>query len=259
MGIEVSIVLPKFNSRQLAVDNIRLLHAHLSGWCRSFEIIVVDDGSRPEDRLQARDVPASVRLIQLEKNSGKGAAVRRGMLEAAGEFRFFTDIDLPYDLSAIDYAYSLMKHKGFPFVAGDRTLRSSEYSVEAPLARRLASKVFAKMVTLLIIGGIYDSQCGFKAFTAPLAKALFPLLTIGRFSFDVEIYYLILKYNIVIRRIPVCLRNHEVTTVSLLRYALPMACQIMSIPFKWYAGRYHSDAMWALGDGPYWKNKRPLA
>jgi dolichyl-phosphate beta-glucosyltransferase len=122
-----------------------------------------------------------------------------------------------------------------------------------PLHRKIASKIFSKLVTLLVIGGIYDSQCGFKGFSAPLAKALFPLLTIKRFSFDVEIFYLILKYNIVICRIPVRLKDPERSTINLFKHALPMACRIMSIPFKWYGGRYQSEDMRRLWDKPYWE------
>lgn len=250
--MDLSIVLPTFNSKIMAEQNVRQLHNYVSRWSRFFEIIVVDDGSRAEERLEPKDLPSGVRLIQLDKNSGKGAAVRRGMLEATGDVRVFTDIDLPYDLAAIPYAQALIKDKGFPFISGERSHPNSQCSVLAPPFRKITSKLFSKCVTLLIIGGIYDSQCGFKAFSAPLAKALFPLLTIDGFSFDVEIFYLILKYRIVIKRIPVCLMAQEVSTIRLFKHAIPMACQIMSIPFKWYQGKYRSQAMLEFLDQPYW-------
>lgn len=90
-----------------------------------------------------------------------------------------------------------------------------------------------------------------------LAEALFPLLTVNRFSFDVEIYYLLLKYNITIRRIPVCLENQETSSVSLFKHALPMAVRIAGIPMEWHAGRYRSQAMAAFSDRPYWDDHLP--
>ncbi|MBF0619273.1 MAG: glycosyltransferase [Candidatus Omnitrophica bacterium] len=251
--MDLSIVLPAYNCKNMAERHLRILHDHLAEVFAAFEILVVDDGSRAEERLDPAALPATVRVIQLEKNCGKGAAVCRGMLEAKGAVRIFTDIDLPYELAAIPYAYALIKDKGFHFVAGDRFLPSSKYSNTLPFTRQIASRIFSKFVTLFIIGGIYDSQCGFKAFAAPLAEALFPLLTIKRFSFDVEIYYLLLKYNIVIRRIPVCLHDQERSTVNLLKHSIPMACRIMTIPFKWYSGKYSSGAMRKFLDGPYWE------
>ena len=251
--MDISIVLPAYNCVDMARQNVLRLYNYLTGWCSSFEIIVVDDGSRPEERIQSEGLPSIARVVHLDKNEGKGAAVRRGMLEARGDVRIFTDIDLPYHIGAIKYAHSLIRGEGFHFVAGDRTLPNSRYSNDLPLHRKVASRIFSKFITLFVIGGIYDSQCGFKAFSATLAKALFPLLTIDRFSFDVEIYYLVLKYNIVIRRIPVSLQSQESSTVRLSKHAFPMACRIATVPFKWYRGRYRSQAMLEFLERPYWE------
>jgi dolichyl-phosphate beta-glucosyltransferase len=253
MNLDLSLILPHFNSKALAERKIIVLDEKLKNLGLSYEIIIVDDGSIPEEQINVQHLPATAKLILLPKNIGKGAAISRGMLAAQGKVRIFTDIDLPYDLSAVHYAYTLIQEKDFHFVAGDRSLPNSKYDIPGPMHRRIASKIFSKMITLLIIGGIYDSQCGFKAFSAELTEALFPLLTIQRFSFDVEIYYLLLKYNVTIRRIPVCLRNQEGSTVNLFKHALPMALRTLSIPFKWYAGKYQSKAMSAFLDNPYWE------
>ncbi|NTV28940.1 MAG: hypothetical protein HGA80_02545 [Candidatus Omnitrophica bacterium] len=174
---------------------------------------------------------------------GKGYAVRQGMLKAEGDCCIFTDIDLPYDLTAIPYAFHLIHDIGFDCVAGDRTLHYSSDVASRPLVRKLASKVFSRGIALLVIGGIFDSQCGFKAFSRRLARAIFPLLTINRFSFDVELYYLLLKYNIVIRRIPVHLKHHDVSTVSVVGHFWEMTCEVLAIPFKWHSGKYRSDVL----------------
>lgn len=245
--------MPKFNHKSLSENNVVKLYQYLNEWSDAFEIIVVDDGSLLEERLNLETLPPKTRVIQLAQNTGKGAAIKQGMLEALGEICVFTDIDLPYDLSAIQFAYHLIKDKGLHFVAGDRSLAQSHFVAHAPLYRRIASRIFSKLITLFIIGGIFDSQCGFKAFSAPLAKALFPLLTIKRFSFDVEIYYLMLKYNILIRRIPVRLMNSEMSTINIVKHSFPMAMEVMRIPFNWYTGKYASSQMLTFLDPPYWE------
>lgn len=251
--MDISIVLPKLNSKSLAQESLKRLNEYMAGLSLQYEIILVDDGSTEAERLKTTEVPQTVKVIQLERNAGKGAAVIKGMQEAKGDVCIFTDIDLPYDLKAIAYSYGLIKKNAWHCVMGERLHLNSTSQDNAPLARRLASRIFSKLATLFITGGIYDSQCGFKAFSHPLAKALFPLLTIERFSFDVEIYYIILKYRIAFTSIPVKMLKQETSTVSLFRHALPMVLQIMRIPCQWHQGKYASDTMRVLMQPAYWR------
>ncbi|NLE65371.1 MAG: glycosyltransferase [Elusimicrobia bacterium] len=240
--MDVSVILPHYNNKELAEKSVRVLSGYLGGCGLSHEIVVVDDGSDPDQRPDMDRTGENIRLVQIEKNRGKGFAVRQGMLAAKGDCCIYTDIDLPYDLTAIPYAVALVRD-GTDFVGGDRALFHSVDGVHRPLMRRFASRVFSKLVALLVIGGIIDSQCGFKAFSRRLVQALFPLLTIDRFSFDVEIYYLLLRYNISMKRIPVRLHHHDVSTVSVFRHFMDMTMGVFSIPLKWHSGRYASERM----------------
>ena len=213
---------------------------------------LVDDGSNKNERIEQADLPESVKLLQLDTNRGKGAAVKLGMIEAKGDCRIFTDTDLPYDLSAIEYSYHLIIENKFDFIAGDRTLLNSRYQVELPWIRKAASKFFSKVITLFVIGGIFDSQCGFKAFSGSLAKILFPLLKVNGFAFDVEIYYLLLKYNILIKRIPVRLCNQEGSTINIFKHGFEMIRDILQIPPRWYRKKYFSEQMKTFKAYIYW-------
>lgn len=219
----LSIITPTFNNRKLTLENCFKLDKHLSGLGLPYEMILVDDGSQKEERVRQVELPSACKLIQLDKNMGKGFAVRKGMLAASGACCIYTDIDLPYDLSAIKHSYNLVVKQGFDFVTGDRTLHHSRFEIKQTLLRRITSCIFSKFVTLFVISGIIDSQCGFKVFSGHLANNLFPLLTINRFSFDVEIFYLLLKYNISIKRIPVKLCNTDASTINVLKHAFEMA------------------------------------
>ncbi len=248
----LSIIIPTYNNRVGTLSGILTLDKYLSRKNFSYEIIIVDDGSNKNERLKQGELPEFAKLLQIDINKGKGAAVKLGIIEAKGDCRIFTDIDMPYDLSAIEYSYNLIIKNNFDFVAGDRTLFHSSYKVKLPWIRKVLSKFFSKIITLFVIGGIFDSQCGFKAFSGSLAKILFPLLKVNSFAFDVEIYYLLLKYNILIKRIPVRLCNQEGSTINIFKHGFEMIWDILQIPPRWYRKKYFSEQMKTFKVYRYW-------
>lgn len=247
----LSVVVPCYDNRALALASMATLDAFLARRAPDAEVVLVDDGSRPAERVRQDELPARVTLVQLPENRGKGHAVRAGMARARGDCRLFTDVDLPYELEAIPHARELVAG-GFHAVFGDRTLRASEAEVPLPLVRRAASRAFTKLVSVLVVSGVPDTQCGFKAFSGALADALFPLLTIDRFAFDVELYYVLLKHDVLIRRIPVRLRNAGPSSVLPATDGAEMARALLRLPWNHRRGRYRSAALEALGPGPYW-------
>lgn len=249
----LSVVIPKYNHKQLAIKSMAVLDEYLRNQNINYEIILIDDGSNENEILKKEELPEAVRLIQFKENKGKGHAVKEGVLKAKGKCIIYTDLDLPYDLKAITYSYNLITKEHYDFVAGDRTIFFSETKDKVPIIRSIAHRIYSKIMTLFIIGGIYDSQCGFKAFSRDLSRLLFPLLTISRFGFDVELYYILIKYNIVIKRIPVYLVNNTVTTMNMFTHSLQMSFEIMSIPLKWYLKRYNSMALKMFKFDKYWE------
>ena len=220
----------------------------------AFEVVVVEDGGRDEERLAPGDLPAGVVLVSFAHNRGKGAAVREGMLRARGRVRVYTDIDLPYDLGAIPYAHRLITERGLHAVFGDRSLRASVLVAPRRPLRRATSRFFKKLVSLFVVSGIGDSQCGFKAFSGALAEDLFPLLTIDRFAFDVEIYYVLLKHDVSIQRIPVRLLDASLSSVSPVLDGLQMAATLWRIPLNHRLGRYRSAGLASLEDHRHWES-----
>jgi glycosyltransferase involved in cell wall biosynthesis len=249
----LSVVIPVHNSRLLAQRNVALLHEFLPSAVDAYELIVVDDGSHESEAIRPGDLPPGTMLVRHERNRGKGAAVKSGMSVANGDCCLFTDVDLPYDLQALPYAYRLIVQHGIHAVVGDRTLPDSEYMADVHLVRRVLSLIFSRIVTLLVIGGIFDSQCGLKAFSRPLATTLFPLLRTEGFAFDVEIFYLLLKNNIMIRRIPVRLRNHGKSSVSVVGHGPGMMFSVFKILLDFRRGAYRSEALRCLENTRYWQ------
>jgi dolichyl-phosphate beta-glucosyltransferase len=116
----------------------------------------------------------------------------------------------------------------------------------------VASRVFSRLVTVLLVGGVFDSQCGFKAFSGQLASLVFPLLTVEDFAFDVELYYVLLKFNVTIKRIPVRLSGSHASSVSLWRHAPRMVWSVLGLPVKWRTARYHCPELVGFDEDVYW-------
>jgi dolichyl-phosphate beta-glucosyltransferase len=243
MSTRLSLITPVFDARELASKNCLVLYEYLMKIGGEFEIIVVDDGSCAGERLRPEDLPARTQLISIPSNRGKGYAVKEGMLAASGACRIFIDIDLPYDLGFIPAALALIESGYFHFVAGDRTHKDSRCELRISWQRKLATLVLSEIVQLTVAGGILDTQCGFKVFSETLADRLFPLLRIDRFAFDVEIFYLLSKYNITIKRLPVCLCRQGRSSVHPLGDGWRSAWDIMRLPINWHLGRYRTGAL----------------
>ncbi|MGE5346688.1 MAG: glycosyltransferase [Acidithiobacillales bacterium] len=250
---EVSLVLPVYNGAAFAARSVRTAAELLASRFPSWEVVVVDDGSLDGTAAAVGSVTCEgVRLVRLATNTGKFGALKSGMREARGRCRAFTDADLPFDLSAIPYMARLVNERGFHLVIGDRTLRESAYHDQVAPPRRLASRSFAFFVRLLVTGGLFDTQCGLKAFRADVAEALFPLLLDDGFAGDVELLYVALKYNLEIKRIPVRLVRSEPTTVRLLGHPGRMLASIARLKGNWEAGRYLSADLATIARQAYW-------
>ncbi len=186
-----SIVIPAFNEARRLPPYLEEIIAFFDGRGAPYEVIVVDDGSRDGTAERVRETagPAPVRVIPLAGNEGKGAAVRHGMLAAVGAYRMFADADgaTPIDeLKRLEAALTA----GADVAIGSRALTGPGVSVVARPHRIVAGRVFNGLVARIGLPDVGDSQCGFKAFTARAAEAIFSKLRTRGFGFDVELLML---------------------------------------------------------------------
>lgn len=252
--MDLSLVVPVFNSASFAADSATLVHSYLSGLSKlRFELIFVDDGSSDNtaDIIESLHL-SNTRIIRLPQNLGKFGAICAGMKTATGACRVFTDGDIPYELEAIRYISDIILERGFHIVIGDRTLPGSEYAERLSFVRSVVTQVFTLFVRILVAGGLFDTQCGIKGFRGDVADALFPLLRDKEFSGDVELLYIALKHNLEIKRVPVRLRRQAPSSVRVMRHGLRMLRRISKLRRSWYLGRYKSDAMSRIADQSYW-------
>lgn len=229
----ISIIIPAYNEEERIGVSIEKINKYLNSENINAEIIVVDDGSN-DNTVNIASKFSNVKVIKQDKNKGKGAAVRRGMLAAKGDFRIFTDADLStpiYELKKLlDYF-----NKGYDVCIGSRAVDYSLIKEHQPWYREMMGKTFNKIVQLLVVKGIKDTQCGFKGFNKSAAEKIFSKAKIDGFAFDVELVFLAGKFNLKIAEIPVEWYNDERSKVNPITDSTKMFIEILKIR------KLHSD------------------
>ncbi len=210
--IELSIVIPAFNEE----DRLGPTIERIRQWCAdnldSFEILVVDDGSADRTVEVARAAGDEIKVVELGANRGKGAAVRAGMLAASGERVLFSDADLATPIEEV-LKLNAKLDAGYDIAIASRGLADADIQVRQHPMREAMGRTFNLLVRMVVLGGIKDTQCGFKLFSKQAAKDLFGRATIDGFAFDVEVLWLA-KKNYKIAEVPVVWRHIEESKVS---------------------------------------------
>ena len=236
--VYVSVVLPAYDDAPRLFAHVPRLQEHLDALDQPYEILICDDGSRDGGRTREVAELLGCCYVHHPRNLGKGAALRAGMRLARGRYRLFTDADIPYELDALDRALHYLDFKEFDMVAGDRHLEGSQYFHRVPLWRRIGSGLCSFFVGRFVVTGWYDTQCGLKGFRAEVADDLFGASRIDRFAIDVELFYIALKRNYDIKRLPVRLRCQEGSSVRLVRDGIDMLRDVLRIRWNQLLGRY---------------------
>lgn len=227
----VSIIIPAYNEAERIIPSIsRLLH-----FCRSylthFEILCVDDGSTDQtgDLIDDMERRAVIRTIHLGENRGKGRAVRVGLRHATGQFRFFTDADLPYSLSAFNQAIEAFSLKNCDMVTGFRNRLAPGQRCNVGWSREIAGRLFGRISNALMGIDIKDPQCGFKGFTAHAVETIFPHLKTEGYAFDVEVFLTARQKKLTICEIPVKLVRYKGSNIQLTRDPIFMLIDLFRI------------------------------
>lgn len=156
------------------------------------EFVLVDDGSGDgTPTIAARELAAhgldDSQVVRLERNMGKGAAVRAGMLAARGEIRVFVDADLCVDTADIERCFEEIEEGRADVVYGTRAHPASSLERSQPAHRVLSGRTFNLLLRTLGLTDERDTQCGLKGFRASAAEDIFGRLVTERFAFDVEV------------------------------------------------------------------------
>jgi len=235
--IQLSVVIPAYNEARRIVPYLEAITAYLGRRGLSYELLVVDDGSR--DDTAALVERADARLIRLPRNTGKGAAVRAGMQAARGALRLFADADGATPIQELERLEAAI-NDGADLAIGSRTLasRDNRYQVKARLHRTLLGNLFNRIVRALGIQHIHDTQCGFKLFRRAVAQDLFSVACINGYGFDLEMLYIARRRGYRIAEVPINWTDQPGSKVRVLRDGLAMLREMLAVRRNDAAGLY---------------------
>lgn len=182
---DLSIVVPAFQEAKRIEDSLEQLATYLKRHhYQNYEVlVVVADSPDGTAKLAASKSKLfkNFRVVAAGPKQGKGRDVRTGMLEATGAYRIFMDADLATPLHHLEEVRRLIG-EGKPVIIAVRDLGSSHTGL-----RKLISSLGNLAVRVLLLPGVRDTQCGFKAFSAEATDELFRRQTILGWGFDMEI------------------------------------------------------------------------
>ncbi|HPW17168.1 MAG TPA: glycosyltransferase family 2 protein [Candidatus Aminicenantes bacterium] len=217
--LRLSVVVPSYNKEARIAAALEAVAAFLAAKPFASEIVAVDDGSSDRTAAAARSTrtgPVGLKVLRLETNRGKGAAVREGVLAAAGETVLFMDDDLATSIEELDKVLAAIE-AGADVVIGSRALPDSTIKVRQRRPRELMGKAFNVLVRLFVLRGYRDTQCGFKGFRREAARAVFTRLRTAGFGFDVEVLVLCRELGYLVVEIPITWRDARPSRLRLVK------------------------------------------
>jgi len=225
----LSIVIPAHNEEHRLPATLEAIGAFFKEQSYAAEVVVVENGSHDRTLAFCQDYARSVSWLRVfhEDQRGKGLAVKRGMFEAVGDYRFICDADLSMPIGEVNrFLPPRLPHSDVAI--GSREAHGAKRYNE-PLYRHLIGRVFNTMVRLTALPGLQDTQCGFKCFSAEVAKKVFPLQTFSGMSFDVEVLYIARKMGYQIVEVGIPWYFSAESRVRLVDDSMRMAFDLMQI------------------------------
>lgn len=234
--IYLSVIIPAYNEEQRIGETLHVVKEYLKDQPYKSEIIVVDDGSNDitTEVVKVVDVyqqefsdQSPSHIMENLKNVGKGFSIARGFILARGKFVLFSDADLSTPIQEVEKLFDEIKN-GYDVAVGSRRVAESVVE-EKPFLRKVLSNGFAWCVGLLGVRGIKDTQCGFKLYTAEVARDVAMLQKIYGFGFDVEHLYIAQQLGYRICEVGVEWTHVEGSKINPLSDAAAMLLEILRI------------------------------
>lgn len=234
----LSIIIPALNEEHRLPGNLQRVLDFLKGQTYSSEVIVVDSGS--QDRTSAvveTFMPEHPNLrLYREELRGKGRAVRRGMMETKGEYRFICDADLSMPIENVN-SFLPPRLGDFDIAIASREVPGAVRYNE-PAYRHWIGRGFNLLVRLFAIPQFHDTQCGFKCFRGEVAEDLFSVQQLQGWGFDVELLFVAVKRGYRIIEVPIPWYFNPDSRVRLVQDSIGMFTELIQIRRNWQKGRY---------------------
>jgi dolichyl-phosphate beta-glucosyltransferase len=238
--VELSVVIPAYNEEKRLPSTLESVHTYLSERGGTFEIIIVDDGSKDGTTAVVEEFAKhhdDIRLISYSANQGKGHAVRTGILKAHGEKILFNDADGSSPIEELEKLEAALA-AGALIAIGSRAKPDPTRKVDALAHRKFIGNSFNTIVKTLVLDGIYDTQCGFKLFTKECAQDIFSVAVENGFAFDVEILFIAKSRGYKTTEIAINWSNVEGSKVNVVLDSMKMLAEVLRISLRSRSGLY---------------------
>jgi len=247
----LSVVLPAYNEvANVRSDRLQRLDESLSALGYESEVLLVDDGSEDATADLLEEFAGSHPRFSVIRNphKGKAQAVSTGVFRAGGDFVLFMDMDMATALDHIGPFVDALQSGEADLVIASRELPGSARR-HSPRTRRVLGKAFSLIVSALLLPGIRDTQCGFKAFRREVARDLFshsvvfssrPETVKGArvTAFDVELLVVARRHGYRVKQMPVVWTHTRTGGVRVLPESFKMLREVLTIWLYDRRGRY---------------------
>ncbi len=234
-----SLIIPIYNEERIIKRTLETLREFLKKQKEEWEVILVNDGSTDKTlEILENFKPRFFKIISYPKNRGKGYAIKKGILEANGNFIGFIDADLAYSFENLKQAFKELKNANI--VIGSRSLAKIN-NVRTNLLRKIYGRIFNIMSNLILQMNFKDTQCGLKVFRKEVAKEIFKMQRVENYGFDTEILFIAKKKNYRIKEIPAYLSPHHSynkSKVNLILDPIKMFLSLIKIRINNFLGEY---------------------
>ena len=193
-------MIPAYNESRRIQHTLDKVFAYDASRFERLEVLVIDDGSSDgtADFIE-KTYGDRVRVARQPERRGKGAAIRRGVLETRTTWLLFVDADFSIKLTELNQFEPHAEH--FPIVIGSKRAPGSH--VEYPKVRRFLGGIGQSLISIFVVSGFHDTQAGFKLYRTDVARKLFAVQTIDGFGFDFEVLYLAKRLGYAVAEVPI--------------------------------------------------------
>jgi dolichyl-phosphate beta-glucosyltransferase len=232
--IYLSVVIPAYDEEANLGTTLQDIYTYLKDKNYNYEIIIVDDGSKDKTSEIASSLAkifANFTLLKNPLNRGKGYSVKKGILAAQGELILFMDADNSTRIDQVEKLIIVIKD-GYDVAIASRRLPGAIIETSQPLYRIILGNTYILLSKIILGTNIEDYNCGFKLFKKDIAKFLFSKLTMDDWSFDSELIFLISKFKLKIKEVPIKWQDKRTSKVKPLRDGINSFFSLLKIRLR---------------------------
>ena len=227
----LSIVIPVYNEEKRIGSFLSSVISYVNKKNFSYEVVIVDDGSKDATTsivksLLDEKLPDKYKILKLPVNLGKGAAIRKGMLESNGDYIFFIDADGSTSINEIDH---FIPHFSVDY---DIYIATRTIKHKAPFKRKLFGYGYIYLANFMLQLGVPDITCGFKCYRQRCVQGIFSRQTLNNWSFDAEDIFIARKHGYRIKVLPVKWKHTGGSKVKVLKNIFICGLDLFRIRFN---------------------------